>query len=168
MLDGGDVACVMEVSSHALELARVDAVSFAAGIFTNLTQDHLDFHPTMEDYFLAKRKLFTECRVRTAIINIDDPYGRRLAADPEIVSAITFALDDPAATTARLRSRRISPVRRFTLQSPDGVRQLRSPLTRALQRLQRARRARRRSRARGPCRRCGCRDRDGRSGARPL
>ncbi len=62
MLDGGDVACVMEVSSHALELGRVDASEFAVGVFTNLTQDHLDFHPTMEAYFQAKRKLFTDVR----------------------------------------------------------------------------------------------------------
>jgi UDP-N-acetylmuramoyl-L-alanyl-D-glutamate--2,6-diaminopimelate ligase len=60
MLAGGDEACVMEVSSHALELHRADAIHYAAAIFTNLTQDHLDFHPTMEDYFQAKRRLFTE------------------------------------------------------------------------------------------------------------
>ena len=58
MLDGGERACAMEVSSHALELGRTDGVRFAAAIFTNLTQDHLDFHGTMEDYFLAKRRLF--------------------------------------------------------------------------------------------------------------
>ena len=58
MLDAGDVACSMEVSSHALELRRADAIHFAAAIFTNLTQDHLDFHGTMEEYFLAKRRLF--------------------------------------------------------------------------------------------------------------
>ena len=62
MLDGGDRACAMEVSSHALELGRADAIRFAAAIFTNLTQDHLDFHPTMEDYFQAKRRLFVPRR----------------------------------------------------------------------------------------------------------
>ena len=60
MLDQGDRACAMEVSSHALELHRADAIHFAAAIFTNLTQDHLDFHPTMEAYFAAKRRLFVE------------------------------------------------------------------------------------------------------------
>ena len=60
MLDGGDVACAMEVSSHALDLHRADAIHFAAAIFTNLTQDHLDFHGTMEEYFLAKRRLFAD------------------------------------------------------------------------------------------------------------
>jgi UDP-N-acetylmuramoyl-L-alanyl-D-glutamate--2,6-diaminopimelate ligase len=129
MLDGGDVACVMEVSSHALELARVDAVSFAVGIFTNLTQDHLDFHPTMEEYFLAKRKLFTERRARRAIINIDDPYGRRLAADPEIVNPITLSLEDPAATYRASEVRTDLDGSSFTLRSPDGVSELRSPLS---------------------------------------
>src|ERR687887_1226477 len=58
MLDGGDRACAMEVSSHALALERVRGVRFAVAAFTNLTQDHLDFHRDMEDYFLAKRRLF--------------------------------------------------------------------------------------------------------------
>src|SRR4051794_2702670 len=58
MRDGGDEAVVMEVSSHALQLRRADAIHWAVAIFTNLTQDHLDFHPTMEDYYLAKRRLF--------------------------------------------------------------------------------------------------------------
>jgi len=128
MLDGGDAACVMEVSSHALELARVDAVNFAVGIFTNLTQDHLDFHPTMEDYFLSKRKLFTECHAQTAIINLDDPYGRRLAADPEIEQLLTFALDDPAASFRASDLKTDLEGSSFTVHAPDGVHELRSPL----------------------------------------
>ena len=78
MLDAGDRACSIEVSSHALELHRADAVHFAAAIFTNLTQDHLDFHATMEDYFRAKQRLF-ETGPGVAVINVDDPYGARLA-----------------------------------------------------------------------------------------
>src|ERR1700704_1252833 len=58
MLDGGESACGMEVSSHALEMGRVDGIHFAGAIFTNLTQDHLDFHADMEEYFQAKRRLF--------------------------------------------------------------------------------------------------------------
>src|SRR5918996_430152 len=58
MLGGGDRACAMEISSHALELRRADGIHIAVAVFTNLTQDHLDFHPTMEEYFLAKRRLF--------------------------------------------------------------------------------------------------------------
>jgi len=128
MLDAGDGACVMEVSSHALELARVAGVAFAVGIFTNLTQDHLDFHPTMEDYFLAKRKLFTECRTQTAIINLDDPYGRRLAADPEIERPLTFAIDDPAASFRASDLKSDLEGSNFTVHAPDGVHELRSPL----------------------------------------
>ena len=68
---------VMEVSSHALAQYRLGAVNFEIAVFTNLTQDHLDYHKDMEDYFAAKRKLFD--MTRTAVINIDDDYGQRLA-----------------------------------------------------------------------------------------
>jgi UDP-N-acetylmuramoyl-L-alanyl-D-glutamate--2,6-diaminopimelate ligase len=129
MLDGGDVACVMEVSSHALELARVDASHFAVGIFTNLTQDHLDFHPTMEEYFQAKRRLFTDVGARRAVLNLDDPYGARLATDPEITAPITFALDHPGATYRADDLRTELAGSRFTLHSPDGVTELSSPLS---------------------------------------
>ncbi|HEX5250419.1 MAG TPA: UDP-N-acetylmuramoyl-L-alanyl-D-glutamate--2,6-diaminopimelate ligase [Gaiellales bacterium] len=76
MADAGDRACAMEVSSHALELERVAGVRFAAAGFTNLTQDHLDFHPDMEAYFAAKARLFREA---PGAINVGDEYGRRLA-----------------------------------------------------------------------------------------
>jgi UDP-N-acetylmuramoyl-L-alanyl-D-glutamate--2,6-diaminopimelate ligase len=92
MLDGGDVACAMEVSSHALELHRADAIHWAVAVFTNLTQDHLDFHSDMEAYFNAKRRLF-EAAPGAAVINVDDPYGRRLAAD---FDAVTIAIDHDA------------------------------------------------------------------------
>ncbi|HWC09168.1 MAG TPA: UDP-N-acetylmuramoyl-L-alanyl-D-glutamate--2,6-diaminopimelate ligase, partial [Solirubrobacterales bacterium] len=82
MLEGGDRACVMEVSSHALVLHRADAIHFEVAVFTNLTQDHLDFHDGMEDYFAAKRLLFTELEPATAVVNADDEYGRRLAGLP--------------------------------------------------------------------------------------
>jgi UDP-N-acetylmuramoyl-L-alanyl-D-glutamate--2,6-diaminopimelate ligase len=97
MLDGGDRACAMEVSSHALELGRAGGIRFAAAVFTNLTQDHLDFHSTMEDYFLAKRLLFLPGEGPApglSIVNVGDPYGRRLAG--EIEGARTFAVDTPA------------------------------------------------------------------------
>ena len=80
MREAGDEACSMEVSSHALVLHRADAIHFDAKIFTNLTQDHLDFHADMEDYFAAKRLLF-EVEDGTAVVNVDDPYGRKLADD---------------------------------------------------------------------------------------
>ena len=99
MLDAGDRACAMEVSSHALDLGRADAVHFAAAIFTNLTQDHLDYHHTMEDYFQAKRRLYVPASPdalapAVSVLNVDDPYGRRLAS--ELPGAVTFAIDEPA------------------------------------------------------------------------
>ncbi len=93
MLEGGDEACAMEVSSHAMTLHRADAIHFEVALFTNLTQDHLDFHADMEDYFLAKRKLF-EAGPQTAIVNVDDPYGRRLAEEFE---CITFSAEGAEA-----------------------------------------------------------------------
>jgi UDP-N-acetylmuramoyl-L-alanyl-D-glutamate--2,6-diaminopimelate ligase len=93
MLDGGDQACAMEVSSHALELRRCDAIHFEAALFTNLTQDHLDFHGDMESYFGSKRRLF-EMGPRRAIVNLDDPYGRRLADEYECV---TFSAEGRSA-----------------------------------------------------------------------
>jgi UDP-N-acetylmuramoyl-L-alanyl-D-glutamate--2,6-diaminopimelate ligase len=94
MLAAGDEAVVMEVSSHALALHRADAIHWSAAVFTNLTQDHLDFHADMEDYFLAKRRLF-EAEPALAVINVDDPYGARLARDfPE---ALRIGLDSPEA-----------------------------------------------------------------------
>ncbi len=91
MRDGGDTACAMEVSSHALELHRADAIDWDVAVFTNLTQDHLDFHPDMEAYFAAKRRLF-EAGPRVAVVNRDDEHGRRLAQD--LPDAVTFGLDD--------------------------------------------------------------------------
>lgn len=97
MRAAGDTHCVMEVSSHALELRRADAVHWAGAIFTNLTQDHLDFHPGMEEYFQAKRLLFAAADRRRAplVVNIDDHYGERLAG--EFPHAITIGVDHPAA-----------------------------------------------------------------------
>jgi UDP-N-acetylmuramoyl-L-alanyl-D-glutamate--2,6-diaminopimelate ligase len=88
----------MEVSSHALELHRADAIHWDVAIFTNLTQDHLDFHPTMEDYFAAKRSLF-DAGPALAVVNVDDPYGRRLAG--ELPGALTVGIE---AADAALRA----------------------------------------------------------------
>jgi UDP-N-acetylmuramoyl-L-alanyl-D-glutamate--2,6-diaminopimelate ligase len=83
MVDVGDQAAVLEVSSHALELGRAAGISFAATAFTNLTQDHLDFHGTLDSYFAAKSRLFLDPRFARnrppAVLNIDDPFGRVLA-----------------------------------------------------------------------------------------
>ena len=141
MLEGGDRACAMEVSSHALELGRSDGINFAAAVFTNISRDHLDFHDTMEDYFQAKRRLFCP-RTPAAgpasapqrwlahapgvsVVNVGDPYGRRLAA--EIDGARTFAVDAPAdysATALRCDFDGCS----FMLRSPHGERNLTLPM----------------------------------------
>ncbi len=125
MLDAGDAACAMEASSHALALHRCDAIHWAAAIFTNLTQDHLDFHPTMEEYYLAKRRLFA-AGPRAAVINVDDPYGARLAA--ELPGAVTAAIDADADYRA-VEVQTSLTGSRFTVEGPDGLRlELASPL----------------------------------------
>lgn len=72
---------VMEVSSHSLHQGRVDGIQFTSGLFSNLTQDHLDYHVTMEAYYQAKKLLFTDYSTKTQVINVDDEYGQRLAME---------------------------------------------------------------------------------------
>ncbi|MCX7884121.1 MAG: UDP-N-acetylmuramoyl-L-alanyl-D-glutamate--2,6-diaminopimelate ligase [Caloramator sp.] len=93
MKNNGIEYCIMEVSSHSLELKRVFGVKFKAGIFTNLTQDHLDFHGTMENYFNAKMKLFEFCNI--AAINIDDEYGKK-AVEKLKRKVVTFGIENDA------------------------------------------------------------------------
>ncbi len=81
MLEAGASHAVMEVSSHGVALERVRGCEFAAVVFTNLTQDHLDFHGEMESYFRAKLRLFAESRPAASVLNFDDPYGRRIAQE---------------------------------------------------------------------------------------
>jgi len=124
MLAAGDRACAMEVSSHALTLRRADAIRFEAALFTNLTQDHLDFHAGMEDYFQAKRRLF-ESGPGTAIVNVDDEYGARLAGEFECV---TFsAADDGADYVAREVSFDAGGAE-FAVASTDGETRVRTGL----------------------------------------
>ena len=131
MADGGDRACAVEVSSHALTLHRADAIHFAVAIFTNLTQDHLDFHPTMEDYFQAKRLLFVagdrRPGPRAAVVNLDDPYGARLAAELG-PAATTYAIGDKGADYRAHRVQTGLAGTRATVETPDGPLELRSPL----------------------------------------
>jgi UDP-N-acetylmuramoyl-L-alanyl-D-glutamate--2,6-diaminopimelate ligase len=118
MRDASVDAVAMEVTSHALALQRVEGVRFAAAAFTNLSQDHLDFHSGMEDYFQAKRALFVAERSERGAINIDDPYGRRLRDETQ-VPALTFGLSDDAqvrATDVEL----LSNGSRFTVVTPKG------------------------------------------------
>jgi UDP-N-acetylmuramoyl-L-alanyl-D-glutamate--2,6-diaminopimelate ligase len=95
MVVAGDQAAVMEVSSHALDLGRVLGIEFRAVAFTNLTQDHLDYHETLDAYFAAKSRLFLEPKLNgagsAAIINVDDPFGRDLATRCTRERLLTFA-----------------------------------------------------------------------------
>ena len=95
MRDAGDDACAMEVSSHALVQRRVAGTRFAAAAFTNLTRDHLDYHMDVEDYFAAKKRLFRrpehEGPDPPAAVNLDDPFGRRLAK--EVAAAVGYAVE---------------------------------------------------------------------------
>ncbi len=91
--DDGATAVAMEVSSHALALHRADAVWFSVAVFTNLSQDHLDFHETMEDYFAAKARLFEPKRAALGVVNVDDPHGR-LLFESAPVRMVGFSLAD--------------------------------------------------------------------------
>ncbi|WP_111603004.1 UDP-N-acetylmuramoyl-L-alanyl-D-glutamate--2,6-diaminopimelate ligase [Streptomyces sp. Amel2xB2] len=92
MRERGVTAVAMEVSSHALVLGRVDGCVFDVAVFNNLSPEHLDFHPDMEDYFRAKRQLFTRARSRAAVVNFDDEYGQRLLTESE-VPVTTFSAE---------------------------------------------------------------------------
>ncbi len=83
MVDDGCTAVSMEVSSHALALGRVDGTTFDVALFTNLSQDHLDFHPTLEDYFAAKAELFTPARSVHGVVDVDTSWGQRLAREAD-------------------------------------------------------------------------------------
>lgn len=108
MADAGCTYAIMEVSSHALDQGRVCGIHFTAAMFTNLSQDHLDYHITMENYLLAKKKLFSMCD--TAVVNIDDPAGLRMT-EGEACQVVTYSAKDE---TADYFARNI-------LLKPDGV-----------------------------------------------
>ena len=124
MEDAGDEACVFEVSSHALVLGRCDSIAFDLAVFTNLTQDHLDFHSDMEDYFAAKRLLF-EAGPETSVVNIDDPYGQRLAAD---FDAVTYSAAGAAADYSAFDISFDAGGAAFSVESEHGVLAVRTGL----------------------------------------
>lgn len=114
--------CAMEVSSHALVMGRVDGTVFDVATFLNLGRDHLDFHADVEEYFLAKASLFTPERARTALVNVDDEYGRRLVGLAGVpVSTFSTAPDGDADWRAVdvVSGARGST---FTVLGPDGLR----------------------------------------------
>jgi len=111
----------LEVSSHSLALQRVYGTRFKVGVFMNLTRDHLDFHKEMESYFLAKKLLFSEInrnRIESAVINIDDPYGRRLASETGI-AVLSFGFGQDAQIRVREHQSRVDGTD-LILQTPSG------------------------------------------------
>ncbi len=125
MLEAGTDSVAMEVSSHAIDLHRIDGVHFAVAAFTNLTQDHLDYHHSIEEYFAVKRRLFTDADVSARVVNVDDPLGAGLAA--ELGDALTVGLSPDAMLRAE-DVRLSSDGSRFTLVGPDGSASVRLPL----------------------------------------
>ena len=126
--DGADSAA-LEVSSHALELHRVEALTFACAIFTNLAEDHLDFHGDMEKYFRAKQRLFDDQRVQRAASNIDDSYGRRLK-ETAPVPCVGFGFSPEAEVRAEQLA--FGPNgSEFLLVTPEGEIEVRTPLLNA-------------------------------------
>ncbi|GGL04432.1 UDP-N-acetylmuramoyl-L-alanyl-D-glutamate--2,6-diaminopimelate ligase [Nocardia jinanensis] len=121
MVEQGVDAVVMEVSSHALTLGRVDGVRFAVGAFTNLSQDHLDFHADFEDYFAAKRRLFeagSPVAAGTAVVCVDDAWGRRLADGLD--APIRVATTEPADWSLAGPARAHGGEQEFTAIGPEG------------------------------------------------
>ena len=126
MVSRGAGAVVIEVSSHALALRRADHLRFAAGVFTNLTRDHLDFHRDMEDYFEVKRRLF-ELLPESAfgVSNLDDPRGAAFAAAAP--KTVTYAIDAAADVRPERLSISLEGLA-FDVRTPRGVLHLHSPL----------------------------------------
>src|SRR6266536_160621 len=128
MVAGGVQAAAMEVSSHGLALGRVDATRFRAAVFTNLTQDHLDFHSDLEDYFQAKRRLLTPEFTGLGVVNVDDPYGRRLAAEARAEAGGVEVVTTGTATRADWRARASRTAldgTAFRVEGPAGARDVR-------------------------------------------
>ncbi len=124
----GCASVVMEVSSHALAMHRVHGIGFAAGVFTNLTQDHLDFHGSMEEYFRAKKLLFDGLPASaSAISNLDDPHGRSIT-DATSASLVTYAISTDADITAGEISMGVKGTT-MTVRHPGGEFTVSSSLT---------------------------------------
>ncbi|AXK47137.1 UDP-N-acetylmuramoyl-L-alanyl-D-glutamate--2,6-diaminopimelate ligase [Brachybacterium saurashtrense] len=118
----------MEVSSHALVLHRADEVVFDVACFTNLTQDHLDFHGTMEEYFAAKQQLFTPAHARHGVVCVDDEWGRRLAREAQI-PVTTYTTREDVAADHRARDLRAEGYgTTFVVDGPGGSRTLHAAL----------------------------------------
>ncbi|WP_448096419.1 UDP-N-acetylmuramoyl-L-alanyl-D-glutamate--2,6-diaminopimelate ligase [Luteibacter yeojuensis] len=131
--DAGATHVAMEVSSHALEQGRVNAIAFDVAVFTNLTRDHLDYHGTMEAYGAAKAKLFAFDGLRSAVINVDDPFGAKLAKGlGEGIARLRVSMaGDSTEKDAEIRADIIVTSAKglsFNLNTPWGMRTVRSSL----------------------------------------
>ncbi len=121
MREHGVRAVAMEVSSHALAMGRVDGTTYDVAVFTNLSEDHLDFHADLEDYFAVKATLFTPARSRLGVIDVDDAYGRRLVG-LATVPVVTVSPSGGAADW-RVEDVELRPDGgRFVLAGPDALR----------------------------------------------
>ncbi|GLF94182.1 UDP-N-acetylmuramoyl-L-alanyl-D-glutamate--2, 6-diaminopimelate ligase [Streptomyces yaizuensis] len=129
MGERGVDAVAMEVSSHALVLGRVDGCVFDVAVFNNLSPEHMEFHSGMEDYFQAKAQLFTPARSRHGVVNLDDEYGRRLAAEAT-VPVTTFSAEGHPDADWRAEDVEVGPLgSTLTIAGPAGVRvSARAPL----------------------------------------
>jgi UDP-N-acetylmuramoyl-L-alanyl-D-glutamate--2,6-diaminopimelate ligase len=119
MRERGVEACAMEVSSHALVMGRVDGVVFDVAVFTNLGRDHLDFHADVDEYFAAKATLFTPQRARVGLVNVDDPYGRRLL-DVATIPVRTFSASGRGADWRAVDVEATATGSQFIAVGPDG------------------------------------------------
>ena len=127
--DAGARSVAMEVSSHALDQGRVNAVAFALAVFTNLTRDHLDYHGDMAAYGAAKARLFAWPGLHAAVINVDDAFGRELAATlPAGVRRLRYAVEADDAEIRASNVRTGGEGLRFVLTTPWGDGEVASPL----------------------------------------
>ena len=124
MADAGASHAVMEVSSHGLALDRLFGCDFQAAVFTNLTQDHLDFHGDMESYFQAKLKLFKEFSPANSIVNVDDAYGRRIAEEARgrvwtyaAGSGADLGVEDISSSSSGMRFQMLTPAGRVRVET---------------------------------------------------
>jgi UDP-N-acetylmuramoyl-L-alanyl-D-glutamate--2,6-diaminopimelate ligase len=121
MREQGVGAVAMEVSSHALEQGRVGGAHYDVAVFTNLSQDHLDYHVTMDDYFAAKARLFTPAYSRVGVVNLDDEYGKLLAAKADIPITAFSAAGNPAADWRAEDVRLGADGNAFRVVGPGGI-----------------------------------------------
>ncbi len=125
MRESGVSAVSMEVSSHAIDLHRVDALRFSVGAFTNLTQDHLDFHHTLEEYFSVKKRLFTDLECESCVVNIDDPFGVGIANEVGVCLTVGRVSDAHVRASDEVLT---ASGARFVLHTPAGESSVSLPL----------------------------------------